>query len=251
MKDKISKLKNIIKNENNIVFFGGAGVSTESNIPDFRSEKGLYNAVNKYGFPPEKIISHSFFKTNTEIFYKYYKENLIYQKAEPNIAHIKLAQLEKDNKLKAVITQNIDNLHQKAGSKNVLELHGNVYRNYCTYCNEAYNLDYILNNKNCIDKNGNQTSIPFCKKCKNIVKPDVVLYEEALNEDIISQTIKAIMSANTLIIGGTSLSVYPAASLIKYFSGENLILINKSQTQYDDIANLIFNTSIGEVLGQI
>lgn len=236
------ELKKIIDESNNIVFLGGAGVSTESNIPDFRSEDGLYNAVNKYGYPPEKLISHSFFKNNTELFYDYYKNNLIYKDALPNKAHKALALLEQRGKLKAIITQNIDNLHQIAGNKNVLELHGSVYRNYCQNCGEFYDLNYIIN---CKDK------VPKCEKCGGIIKPDVVLYEECLNEKTLSLSCKFISEADVLIVGGTSLVVYPAAGLINYYKGKKLILINKSETSYDKIADLIINDSIGKVLSEV
>lgn len=237
MDNYINVLKDIIKNSDNIVFFGGAGVSTESNIPDFRSEKGLYNAVSNYGYPPEKMLSRTFFDRHTEIFYKYYKENMIYLEAKPNKAHIALAKLEKQGKLKAIITQNIDGLHQLAGSKNVIELHGSVHRNYCKTCNKFYDVGYI--------KNSND--IPKCE-CGGVVKPDVVLYEESLNYNDIEKAINYIENAETLIVGGTSLAVYPAASFINYFKGENLILINKSQTAYDKMATLVINDSIGKVL---
>lgn len=237
------RLKKIIDNSENVVFFGGAGVSTESNIPDFRSEQGLYNAKSKYGRSPEEMISHSFYKNNTEMFFEYYKENLIYQDAKPNKAHIALAKLEKEGKVKAVITQNIDGLHQLAGSNKVYELHGSVLRNYCSECGSFYDLDYIMNNKNC------DRGVPRCSKCGGVVKPDVVLYEEPLLESVINDAVAAIMSADTLIIGGTSLVVYPAAGLITYFKGKNLVLINKSKTPYDNKADLVINESIGKVLG--
>lgn len=236
------RLKEIIENSENIVFFGGAGVSTESNIPDFRSESGLYNAQRKYGRSPEEMLSHSFFVNHTDTFFDYYKNNLIYRNAEPNKAHRALAKLESEGKLKAVITQNIDGLHQKAGSRNVFELHGSVLRNYCMDCGEYYDLDYIMDDSNCED------NIPLCKKCGGIVKPDVVLYEEALDEDCMMGAIKAIQQADTLIIGGTSLVVYPAAGLIRYFGGNKLVLINKQATPYDSKADLVINDSIGKVM---
>ncbi len=245
MDNKIIKLRTIIQSSNNIVFFGGAGVSTESNIPDFRSETGLYQAIKDYGFPPEAILSHSFFNKNTDIFFKYYKENLIYQDAKPNKAHLKLAELEKTGKLKAVITQNIDGLHQMAGSENVFELHGSIHKNTCISCGKKYNLDYILNSEN------TSNNIPKCNHCNKIVKPDVVLYEEPLTESVINDSVNAIANADTLIVGGTSLSVYPAASLIQYFRGENLILINKTKTPYDDKASLVIYGAIGEILSQV
>lgn len=235
------ELKKIINESNNIVFLGGAGVSTESNIPDFRSEKGLYNAVNKYGFPPEQLISHSFFISHTDIFYDYYKENLIYLDAEPNKAHKALAKLEQEGKLKAIVTQNIDNLHQLAGSKNVFELHGSVFRNYCTKCHEFYTAEQILS----------MEGIPKCLKCGSVIKPDVVLYEEGLNNFIWNSACNYIENADVLIVGGTSLVVYPAAGLINYYRGSKLILINKSQTSYDIKADLVINDSIGNVLGSV
>ena len=235
------ELRKIIDNSDNIVFLGGAGVSTESNIPDFRSEKGLYNAVNKYGYPPESLISHSFFVKHTELFYDYYKNNLIYKNAKPNKAHIALAELEKQEKLKAVITQNIDNLHQMAGSKNVLELHGSVFRNYCTKCGEFYDVDFILKAE----------KVPYCEKCGSLVKPDVVLYEEGLDDYVLSSACKYINSADVLIVGGTSLVVYPAAGLVNYYKGNKLILINKSETSYDERANLVIHDNIGDVLSSV
>ena len=237
---KISQLQEIINNSDNIVFFGGAGVSTESGIPDFRSESGIFKSLEKYGDTPENLVSHSYYLDHTEEFFNYYKENLVFRNANPNPAHITLAKLEECGKLKAVITQNIDGLHQKAGSKNVLELHGSIHRNYCQICNKEYDLDYILE----ID------GIPKCE-CGGIVKPDVVLYEEPLNNAVLSFAIDYISNAETLIIGGTSLVVYPAAGLINYFNGENLVLINKSETQYDGLANLVINDAIGETLSQI
>lgn len=236
------RLKEIIEQSENIVFFGGAGVSTESNIPDFRSESGLYNARQKYGRSPEEILSHSFFMAHTDIFFDYYKNNLIYKDAEPNKAHRALAKLEAAGKLKAVVTQNIDGLHQKAGNRKVYELHGSVLRNFCMDCGEFYDLDYIMDEGNC---DGN---IPKCKKCGGTVKPDVVLYEEALDEDCMMGAIRAIQQADTMIIGGTSLVVYPAAGLIRYFGGKKLVLINKQATPYDRQADLVINDSIGKVM---
>ena len=236
------RLREIIDNSDNIVFFGGAGVSTESNIPDFRSESGLYNAQQKYGRSPEEMLSHSFFMRYTDTFFDYYKNNLIYTDAQPNKAHRALARLEEAGKLKAVITQNIDGLHQKAGSRNVFELHGSVLRNYCMDCGEFYDLDYIMDEANC------EGGIPKCKKCGGTVKPDVVLYEEALDDDCMMGAIRAIQQADTLIIGGTSLVVYPAAGLIRYFGGNKLVLINKQATPYDSKADLVINDSIGKVM---
>ena len=237
---KINQLQEIIDSSNNIVFFGGAGVSTESGIPDFRSESGIFKSLEKYGDTPENLVSHSYYLDHTEEFFDYYKENLIFKDAQPNPAHLKLAELEKAGKLKAVITQNIDGLHQKAGSKNVLELHGSIHRNYCQICEKEYDLDYILESD----------GIPRCE-CGGIVKPDVVLYEESLNNAILNFSVDYISRADTLIIGGTSLVVYPAAGLINYFHGSNLVLINKSETPYDSYASLVINDAIGETLTQI
>lgn len=243
------ELKKIIEHSNKIVFFGGAGVSTESGVPDFRSESGLYNATQKFGRSPEEMLSYSFFMRNTETFFDYYKNNLIFKDVKPNNAHLALAKLESEGKLSCVVTQNIDGLHQMAGSLNVHELHGSSLRNYCIICKESYSLDYILNPDNCIDDKGEQSQIPYCNKCRGIVRPDVVLYEEALDQNIALSAIKDIVEADTLIVGGTSLVVYPAAGLIDYYQGENLVLINKSKTQYDYKACLVINDSIGKVLG--
>ena len=222
------------------MFFGGAGVSTESGIPDFRSESGIFKSLEKYGDTPENLVSHTYYMDYTKEFFDYYKENLIFKDAKPNPAHLKLAELEKAGKLNAVITQNIDGLHQKAGSKNVLELHGSIHRNYCQICNKEYDLEYLLQSD----------GIPKCE-CGGIVKPDVVLYEEPLNNAVLSFSTDCIQNADTLIIGGTSLVVYPAAGLINYFNGENLVLINKSETPYDNLATLVINDAIGEVFSQI
>ena len=237
---KINQLQEIIDSSDNIVFFGGAGVSTESGIPDFRSESGIFKSLEKYGDTPENLVSHSYYMDHTEEFFEYYKDTLVFRDAKPNPAHLKLAELERVGKLKAIITQNIDGLHQKAGSKNVLELHGSIHRNYCQICNKEYSLDYILESDD----------IPRCE-CGGIVKPDVVLYEEPLNNAVLSFSIDYIQNAETLIIGGTSLVVYPAAGLINYFNGKNLVLINKSETPYDDAASLVINDAIGETLTQI
>jgi NAD-dependent deacetylase len=242
-------LKKIIDESQNIVFFGGAGVSTESGIPDFRSENGLYQARKNYGRSPEEMLSHSFFISHTETFYDYYKNNLIYRDVLPNEAHKSLAKLEEQGKLKAVVTQNIDGLHQLAGSKKVYELHGSVLRNYCKSCGAFYDLDYILDPAHCITKEGKQGSTPICDQCGGIVKPDVVLYEEALNDDVVNQAVEAIADADTLIVGGTSLVVYPAAGLLNYFQGKKLVLINKSETAYDSRADLVIHDAIGNVLG--
>lgn len=234
----INELKSIIQKSSNIVFFGGAGVSTESGIPDFWSVDGLYN--DKYKYPPETIISHSFFMRHPEEFYDFYKSKMIFLNAKPNMAHVKLAELEKQGKVKAVITQNIDNLHQLAGSKNVLELHGSVHRNYCLKCGKFYDAEFIVKSK----------CIPKCT-CGGIVKPDVVLYEEGLDGDILEKSVEYIQNADVLIIGGTSLVVYPAAGLVNYFKGSKLILINKSSTSLDRKADLVINESIGKVFENI
>lgn len=236
--ENINILKQWIKESSNIVFFGGAGVSTESGIPDFRSVDGLYRM--KYSDPPERILSHSYFTLNTAKFYKFYRDKLIYTEAEPNITHKKLYELELQEKLKAVVTQNIDGLHQKAGSKKVLELHGSVHRNYCMKCNKFYPLEKILNSE----------PIPRCE-CGGIIKPEVVLYEEGLNQNILSESIKMISRAELLLIGGTSLSVYPAAGLIQYYKGNRMVLINQSVTPYDKLANLLINAGLGEVFSEI
>jgi len=242
MNTKIEKLVQIINNSNNIVFFGGAGVSTESNIPDFRSADGIFNEKLNRNISPEEAVSYTFFYKNPKEFYKFYKEKLVYTDAKPNRAHLALAKLEEMGKLKGVITQNIDGLHQMAGSKKVLELHGSIHRNYCIKCKEFYDLNSFL------DLEG---EIPSCKKCGSIVKPDVVLYEESLNENVINETINLISSCDTLIIGGTSLVVYPAASFLQYFTGNNLILINKSKTSYDNKADIVINDSIGDILDTV
>ena len=238
MEDKISKFIKLVNESNNIVFFGGAGVSTESGIPDFRSKDGLYN--QKYDYPPEEILSHTFFMRNTEEFYKFYKDKMNSLKYEPNITHKKLAKLEAKGKLKAVITQNIDGLHQKAGSKNVYELHGSVLRNYCMKCHKFYDADYVFNSK----------GIPTCT-CGGTIKPDVVLYEEGLDQETIGKSIMAIGEADLLIVGGTSLTVYPASGLINYYRGNKLVLINKDTTAFDSIANLVINEGLGKVFEKI
>lgn len=244
MNNSINILQQLINKSKKIAFFGGAGVSTESGIPDFRSIDGLYQ--QKWKYPPEQIISHSFFEYDPVEFYRFYREKLVPSKEiKPNAAHYKLAELEEKGKLLGVITQNIDGLHQKAGSKKVFELHGSTLRNYCTKCGEFYDEQFILQSENAPDK------LPHCTKCGGIVKPDVVLYEEGLDNAIVNGAIDAISKADTLIIGGTSLIVYPAAGLINYFRGENLILINKSQTSCDHKATLVIHQPIGQVLGQI
>lgn len=234
-----------------MVFFGGAGVSTESGVPDFRSETGLYNAMESYGRPPEEMLSHSFFLREPDTFFDYHKHNMIYPDVKPNRAHLALARLEREGKLAAVVTQNIDGLHQMAGSKTVHELHGSVQRNYCLKCGARYGVDYILDEANCVDPSGeNKTRwVPYCEKCGGMVRPDVVLYEEPLNEEVTGAAIRAIIEADVLIVGGTSLVVYPAAGLINYFQGDRLVLINKSATAYDHQADLVIHEPIGQVLG--
>jgi len=236
--DEIRILQQWIDNSDNIVFFGGAGVSTESGIPDFRSVDGLYH--QEYEYPPETILSHTFYINKTEEFYKFYQKKMIFDNAKPNAAHLKLAELEKTGKLKAIITQNIDGLHQIAGNKTVLELHGSVLRNYCQKCGKFYGIDVIKN----ADK------VPTCE-CGGKIKPDVVLYEEGLNQSIIQKAVSYITQADILIIGGTSLAVYPAAGLIDYYYGNKLVLINKSCTPMDGKANLLIQGSIGEIMKQI
>lgn len=237
------KLKSVIDSSNNIVFFGGAGVSTESSIPDFRSETGLYKTKNNSSYPPEVMLSHSFFMSNPEDFFEFYKEKMVYKDSKPNDAHYALAELEKRGKLKAIITQNIDGLHQSAGSNNVLELHGSIHKNSCMNCNKFFDLDYVLNSSEIV---------PKCNTCSNsIVKPNVVLYEESLNMDVLNKSIEYIKKADVLIVGGTSLVVYPAAGLVEYFKGKHLILINKSHTSYDNRANIVIHDNIGKVLKDI
>ena len=243
LEKKVEQLQEMIDGSDNIVFFGGAGVSTESGIPDFRSQDGLYN--QKYDYPPETILSHSFFMRNPAEFYRFYKEKILLvgsdMNPEPNAAHLKLAELEKAGKLKAVITQNIDDLHHRAGSKVIYELHGTVTRNYCMDCDKAFDVEYIKASGD----------IPKCDVCGGIVKPDVVLYEEGLDMYTMEQSIKAIREADMLIIGGTSLVVYPAAGLIDYYRGPKLVLINKGTTGREAGADLVINGPIGEVLGAI
>ena len=237
MEEKIQKFKQIIDESNNIAFFGGAGVSTESGIPDFRSKDGLYN--QQYKYPPEQILSHTFFINNTEEFYRFYKAKMNSLQYKPNITHIKLAELESKGKLKAVITQNIDGLHELAGSKNVINLHGTIHENYCDKCNKFYSLDYMINHKDNL----------ICE-CGGYIKPNVVLYEEPLDEENINKAIKYISEANTLIIGGTSLTVYPAAGLIRFFKGKNLIVINKDNINTINDA-IYVNEPIGEFMGKL
>lgn len=236
--DKLAELQRLVDESDHIVFFGGAGVSTESGIPDFRSQDGLYS--QKYDYPPETILSHTFFMNYPEEFFRFYRDKMLYLDAKPNAAHMALAKLEKKKKLKAVITQNIDGLHQKAGSNTVLELHGSVYRNYCMKCGKSYGVEAVLNSK----------GVPHCE-CGGIIKPDVVLYEEPLDEYITSMALAYAQSADMFIVGGTSLTVYPAASFVYQYMGDKLVLINKSKTSLDGNAKLVFNDSIGEVLGSL
>ena len=238
MEEKIEKFKQLVEDSNNIVFFGGAGVSTESGIPDFRSKDGLYN--QQYDYPPETILSHTFFINNTDEFYKFYKAKMNCLKYEPNITHKKLAELENKGKLKAIITQNIDGLHQKAGCKTVYELHGSVLRNYCMNRNKFYGAEYVFNSD----------GIPKCS-CGGIIKPDVVLYQEGLDDNTITKSIHAIQNADLLIVAGTSLTVWPASGLINYFKGRNLVLINRDATPYDNKADLVINDSLGKVFNEI
>jgi len=247
MENKINVLAQILQDSRNAVFFGGAGVSTESGVPDFRSESGLYAAQEKYGYSPEEMLSRSFFRRRTELFFQYYKENLVHLDVKPNAAHEALAWLEANGPLKAIVTQNVDGLHQAAGSRNVIELHGGNARHYCMSCGQAQDLAYILDDANCDDL------VPKCSKpdCGGIVRPDVVLYEEQLNEAVIDAALTAIEAADTLIIGGTSLVVYPAAAMIHHFRGKCIVLINKSDTGHEGHANLVINDSIGKVLGEV
>ncbi len=241
MEEKWKQLQQWIKESDNIVFFGGAGVSTESGIPDFRSENGIFQAMNEYGVRPEVILSHTFFVQNPEVFFKYYKKTLLYPDAKPNDCHKALAKLEEMGKLKAVITQNIDDLHQRAGSKNVLELHGTLYKNYCTKCGKQFDLEYVTA----------ADGITRCDACGGIVRPDVVLYEEGLDQETIYQSVEFISKADLLIVGGTSLNVYPAAGLLNYYRGNKLVLVNKSATPYDNKAALVIAENIGEVFRKI
>ncbi len=232
-------LQQIIDESNNIVFFGGAGVSTESGIPDFRSVDGLYH--QKYDYPPEEILSHTFFERHTDYFYKFYRDKMLCLDAQPNAAHLKLAELERAGKLSAVVTQNIDGLDQKAGSKNVLELHGSTLRNYCVQCGRFFTAEYMVNT----------SGIPHCDECGGLIKPDVVLYEESLDSNVINASVAAISSADCLIVAGTSLVVYPAAGFIRYFKGRHFVLINKTPTSADSLADLVIHDSVGKVLSEI
>lgn len=235
----IDELKGIVEKYDNIVFFGGAGVSTESGIPDFRSVDGLYN--QQYDYPPETILSHTFYRRNPKEFYRFYRNKMLFTDVKPNAAHLKLAELEQRGKLRAVITQNIDGLHQAAGSKVVLELHGSVLRNYCEDCGHFHDMNYILHS----------TDVPKCEKCGGPVKPDVVLYEEGLNQKTLNDSVRYIHEADVLIIGGTSLAVYPAAGLIDYFKGDKLVVINKAPTPRDSHADLLIQAPIGEVFSHV
>lgn len=235
----LERLREMIQKSNNIVFFGGAGVSTESGIPDFRSVDGLYH--QKYDYPPETILSHTFYRRYPEEFFRFYQDKMLCLTAKPNAAHLKLAQWEREGKLKAVITQNIDGLHQAAGSREVLELHGSVLRNYCERCHASYSAEYMLHAK----------GVPTCEACGGRVKPDVVLYEEGLDQETLNRAIRYISDADVLIVGGTSLVVYPAAGLIDYYRKDKLILINKTSTAKDDIADLIVQGNIGEIFAQL
>lgn len=239
MSEAVTELKKIVETYDNIVFFGGAGVSTESGIPDFRSVDGLYH--QQYDYPPETILSHSFYRSNTKEFYRFYRNKMLFLDAKPNAAHKKLAELEAKGKVRAIVTQNIDGLHQAAGSKVVLELHGSVHRNYCERCHAFYDVQYILDSED----------VPVCKECGGPVKPDVVLYEEGLDDKTIRDAVRYISEAQVLIIGGTSLAVYPAAGLIDYFKGDKLVVINMAPTPRDRYADLLIQEPIGQVFAQI
>ena len=239
MNEKQARLQEWITDSPNIVFFGGAGVSTESGIPDFRSVDGLYN--QQYPYPPETILSRTFFERSPEEFYRFYRDKMLFPDARPNAAHWKLAELERAGKLSAVITQNIDGLHQAAGSKNVYELHGSVHRNFCRKCRRFYDLKFVLRSQ----------GVPRCPACGGIIKPDVVLYEEALDNDVMRRAIEHIRKADMMIVAGSSLVVYPAAGLINYYKGHRLVLINRSATPFDDQADLVVHDTIGKVFGAI
>lgn len=238
MNENIARFRKMIAESDNIVFFGGAGVSTESGIPDFRSVDGLYN--QKWSYPPETILSHSFFERAPEEYYRFHREKLVIEGVKPNRAHLRLAELEREGKLKAIITQNIDGLHQAAGSQNVLELHGSILRAYCAKCRRPYNADEV----------NAGTGVPRCR-CGGVIRPDIVLYEEPLDDETVQSAVRYIRNADVLIVGGTSLNVYPAAGLINYYRGNKLVLINLSETPYDSYANLIIHEKIGEVFSQI
>ncbi len=239
-KDQLDILKDMLNKSSSVVFFGGAGVSTESGIPDFRSENGHFEAIKRFGYPPETLLDADFFKKNPDVFFEYYRSALLVTDVRPNAAHYTLARLEQEGKLKAVITQNIDGLHTLAGSRNVIELHGSIYRNHCEKCSKSFDAEYMQRTRH----------VPQCD-CGGIIKPDVVLYGETLNADDIHRAISAISNADMLIVGGTSLSVYPAAGFIEYYRGDRLVLINKAATAYDGYANLVMHTPIGETLGAL
>lgn len=239
MEDQLEELAKLLKESGSAVAFTGAGVSTESNIPDFRSAGGVYESIQKtYGRPPEELLSHAFFERHPDVFFDYLRKYLVFPKAEPNAAHRSLAALEQAGKLSCVVTQNIDGLHQKAGSRNVCELHGSLYRNYCVSCGERYDLAYVMKSD----------AVPHCEKCGGIVRPEVVLYGEPLNEEVVGRAVSAIEQADLLLVMGTSLAVYPAAGLLNYFSGKNLVLINRSQTPYDGRASLCIREKAGETM---
>lgn len=238
MEEKIKQLASLVEQSSRIVFFGGAGVSTESGIPDFRSVDGLYH--QKYDYPPETILSHSFFRSRTKEFYDFYRDKMIYLDAQPNVTHQKLAQWEQEGRLSGIVTQNIDGLHQLAGNHKVYELHGSIHRNYCTSCHKFYGIDAILDSE----------GVPKCE-CGGIIKPDVVLYEEGLDEQVMRGAMKAIAESDLLIVGGTSLAVYPAAGMLQYYQGNTLVLINKSPTPYDKNADLLIQAGLGEVFSRL
>ncbi|MEA3423368.1 MAG: NAD-dependent protein deacylase [Bacillota bacterium] len=238
---KVNKLKDIVDKSKYIVFLGGAGTSTESDIPDFRSTEGLYSKKSNYNVPPEEILSIGFFNSQTDAFYKYYRDNLIHPDAMPNLAHKALYELEKRASLKAVVTQNIDGLHQMAGSKNVIEIHGSLYKNYCQECGKKFNVNFILDND----------GVPLCDECGGKIRPDVVMYGEPLDQILLEKSINHVSKADLLIVGGTSLKVYPAAGLIRYFNGQNLVIINKTETKYDSLATMVFKESIGRILEKV
>ena len=237
---KLELLKTYVKESSRIVFFGGAGVSTESGIPDFRAPDGLYK--QKYRYPPETIISHTFYQRNPEVFFQFYREKMLFPDARPNVVHLKLAQWEREGKLTGIVTQNIDGLHQAAGSKKVFELHGSIHRNYCTKCGKFFGPEYIRDCK---------SPIPLCDECGGLIKPDVVLYEEGLDSDVLNGAIHAIREADLMIVAGTSLTVYPAAGLIRYFRGKHSVLINRDATPMDREADLVIRDKVGEVLGSL
>ncbi len=238
MEKRIEEFCKLVRESDNIVFFGGAGVSTESGIPDFRSTDGLYN--QQYKYPPERILSHSFFLYETTEFYEFYRNKMVHLDAKPSVTHLALAKLEQEGKLKAVITQNIDGLHQMGGSQNVIELHGTIYKNHCMRCNKDFDIKHIMNTQ----------GVPRCE-CGGIVKPEVVLYEEGLNEENLKRAMEYVSNAEVLIVGGTSLGVYPAAGLIDYYKGNKLVLINKTETPYDKKADLLINDALGKVFGAL